>query len=450
MEEIKLSNLYKHADIFYDCLLNTPGRVGKLRSGTDLAKDFKTVWETGKKKMIVIWLVKYFEDINSTTCLSYDDNEADTIITILKNPENHKSVVDSVLATWGGFERYWERSLEGYFTEQQVNKFENIITRKNSVFTNNLDIDWNTYCSYYNLYSGKVQDSYYSDLDADAHYAGATMISKTEMLSLKPKNLSNDKWSVICNSLLEDYRHYFIGDIDSGSNLQLQYDGDDLEENYGDNDKLDVEEFLQDEDVDGIIFADTNMLSINGRQAKAIQTVNIESSDLLIGLNNKINISAYNGIISSIISANEENYGDEDCEDFEVDFVSLDKDIVEIYNQFFQTLNIPGVISMKAVSISRPTSYNYANDTVNIDIEVESDIIKPNMEIAFAKYLKETNKSYDGFLNFMPENIEEYNEKCISDPERAYSSAVAFLIQNNDCEILFDNLCGLIENDYLR
>lgn len=361
MLEIKLSNLHQHADIFYDSLLNTVGRVGKFRTGTELARDFRTVWEKGNPKIIATWLVKYFEDINSTTCLSYDDDEANTIISILKNPENQKSVIESVLSNWTDFKRYWKATMQEFQNQRsyQIQQF---------------------------------------DEDDDV----------------------------------------------IGSAQQFQLDTttseDDFDEYDFSKERLNVKEFLN-----------------APYQNPEKQTVLVESSDLLIGLSEDVRISSQDGIIAGIIESQSDYnmfQNDEDEEEQEIDWNTLHTDILEKYNEWLATVKIPGVVSMVAVKIVSPKSYNYSNDYVAIDIVVSPDIIKPSMVTAFNTYMRTNYKSYDGFFNQMPETIEEYNDMCVSDPDRAYSAAVSFLLQQHTSktqrEELKDNLYYLIdESSYL-
>ena len=80
-----------------------------------------------------------------------------------------------------------------------------------------------------------------------------------------------------------------------------------------------------------------------------------------------------------------------------------------------------GKININNVKFESPKFYNYYNDILTFDMEVEDDlvcfiknIIKKSYDVNdFELFLKDNYKSYDGFISFMPSDLDKFMNENI-------------------------------------
>lgn len=101
-------------------------------------------------------------------------------------------------------------------------------------------------------------------------------------------------------------------------------------------------------------------------------------------------------------------------------------------------------------AVSSPREYNFTNDSINIEVELESlnaikDYLRENQS-NFAEHLKERYTSYDGFISSYSINIIEWftmldNEEKLN---HVLGSVMDFILSNEGYEVidLYDGLDG--------
>jgi hypothetical protein len=106
---------------------------------------------------------------------------------------------------------------------------------------------------------------------------------------------------------------------------------------------------------------------------------------------------------------NEKGLTDEDIEfnntDYELDVVK--------YFAYFVEQNIPFVKSVKVQNIVSPKYYNFSNDSVNVEIDLNTKELKAYIKanaLELNKYLKENYTSCSGFISRYPNSFEGWKE----------------------------------------
>lgn len=107
---------------------------------------------------------------------------------------------------------------------------------------------------------------------------------------------------------------------------------------------------------------------------------------------------------------------------------------LDVYDKFFPK----GIeIDRNTLEVFSPTYYNYSTDRLDVVARMSDDCFdmlvsfaKEN-ETAFAKYLKEFNSSYDGFISFLPNTIEELENEKNEDFSKYVSILLDYYIYAN-------------------
>lgn len=77
-----------------------------------------------------------------------------------------------------------------------------------------------------------------------------------------------------------------------------------------------------------------------------------------------------------------------------------------------------------------PKEYNYRTDWIDFEIEFDDSVIEKykDPDDDFDKFLKENYKSYDGYVNFMPENVGEFVTAINSKDATKFTRAIAQIL----------------------
>jgi hypothetical protein len=125
---------------------------------------------------------------------------------------------------------------------------------------------------------------------------------------------------------------------------------------------------------------------------------------------------------SEIEGHNQENNTDLSYDDFEFDYADYQERVASTFVSSFES-NFQEVMSadIKYQSISSPAYYNFSNDSINIEVDLDFDkfmqIVNDNKD-DLRKYIRENYTSYDGFNSFHSNDIEDW---C--DPEYVLENA---------------------------
>jgi len=171
----------------------------------------------------------------------------------------------------------------------------------------------------------------------------------------------------------------------------------------------------------------------------------LEMSSSLLDLG--INVNTYGGDFEADLDLNglSDAAADEIYDNFSIEL--YDSEIVtqatSYLNENLKEFNSVLPTGMKIKSFSNikmyhPNAYNYETDLLYFDIEVSDNITKSMrnavnsgaVHIDFSSY-----KSHDGFMSFMPHNLDSLIESCSNDVERAYSMISSVCLANSDVEL---------------
>ena len=98
-------------------------------------------------------------------------------------------------------------------------------------------------------------------------------------------------------------------------------------------------------------------------------------------------------------------------------------------------------LSIKFEAVVSPKEYNFANDSINIEVEFNAEevlnYLNNNLE-SLAKHIKENYTSYDGFISHYSNDIQDWNlEECLQH-EHQCGALLNFILLNegvNDVDI---------------
>lgn len=134
----------------------------------------------------------------------------------------------------------------------------------------------------------------------------------------------------------------------------------------------------------------------------------------------------------------------------------------ETIQSAFDEYEIPVQIIPDSCKWNRPQFYNYSDDCIEFDMIIDTDWIESQFgklrdDPEFKKFIKDNYSSYDGFISFMPNNIEEYAEILESKSDdfwKIVSAIVSYMVYCNKsirAHALMDLEEALIENyNYVR
>lgn len=98
------------------------------------------------------------------------------------------------------------------------------------------------------------------------------------------------------------------------------------------------------------------------------------------------------------------------------------------------------VESIEFQSVCSPKYYNYSNDSINVVVEFDENVlieyIKDNGE-EFDKYIKDNYSSYDGFVSFHSSNSIEWLDEWLEDKHKV-GSVLQFICENEGLEEPWD------------
>jgi len=111
---------------------------------------------------------------------------------------------------------------------------------------------------------------------------------------------------------------------------------------------------------------------------------------------------------------------------------------MEFVSDFFQKINDIVIVTLcENAQICSPKEYNHKSDTLDFSIEIDEsevqkikDATKDNQ--SFYTWLKNTYQSYPGFISFMPNSKDSFNEDIEgSDMERGLAAYFTFLLRTH-------------------
>ena len=100
--------------------------------------------------------------------------------------------------------------------------------------------------------------------------------------------------------------------------------------------------------------------------------------------------------------------------------------------QAFDDYNIPAKVVAGSCSWWHPREDNFADECINFDLEINTDwVAKTFMELSkdedFIEFIKSKYTSRSGFISFMPNSIEGFNE-YISPDDHEYWKVVSAIV----------------------
>jgi len=106
-----------------------------------------------------------------------------------------------------------------------------------------------------------------------------------------------------------------------------------------------------------------------------------------------------------------EDYFDFDYNEYKKDYSKL---YIDYLKEEWYLLNFESKLWISKIdfkNVYSPTYYNYSNDSININITIDTDVFKKyllNNKNKISKFIKNKNKSYDWFICFLSDNFDEY------------------------------------------
>lgn len=134
------------------------------------------------------------------------------------------------------------------------------------------------------------------------------------------------------------------------------------------------------------------------------------------------------------------NYADyqQDISKAAVDFI--ESELKELYPNIVKSVNFQ--------ELSSPKEYNFYNDSINVEYEVDFNILLKTFikHPQAAEYLKQRYTSYDGFSSSYPNNMSDWIESAYKDSSHTISSMLEFLLlvdnDRNDLEMDIYEYCS--------
>jgi hypothetical protein len=160
-----------------------------------------------------------------------------------------------------------------------------------------------------------------------------------------------------------------------------------------------------------------------------------------------IDVGMYQSQISPEEILNSDEYTDEYWDKFDrkkyTEFIfNCAKDIFnELYLEELKKIEELNIVSGEAVKIYSPRYYNFGADEFYFDIEIDGTIKEVWEQYEekidggeFDTFLKEANKSYDGFISMMPKSIEELVKMIEEgeDDERVFASILNYELSKDE------------------
>lgn len=135
-------------------------------------------------------------------------------------------------------------------------------------------------------------------------------------------------------------------------------------------------------------------------------------------------------------------------------YEDFDKHIMQTYKEIMEEAltdqDIPCVIS--PIRIDKPRFYNYSDNCVVFEIKLPDDFssrLKDALcDIDFMEFLNEEYKSYNGFVSFMPNTKDKFEEFIEDDIERATSAFINFTVKSNTDVLQSEFIDRVIDKAY--
>lgn len=147
-------------------------------------------------------------------------------------------------------------------------------------------------------------------------------------------------------------------------------------------------------------------------------------------------IFEYNSESDDISFYNEEHGTDFDYEDFEWDNEDYEQRVSSAFVSRLETeLKQYLDIKIEFEAVSSPKYYNFSNDSINIEVELELTellkLVRSNMEEATA-YFKDKYTSRDGFMSFHSNDIWDWLDKeyILEKPEHRIGALLEYVCQS--------------------
>ena len=152
-------------------------------------------------------------------------------------------------------------------------------------------------------------------------------------------------------------------------------------------------------------------------------------------------------------------YSDYNLNDLKIDFESYESDIVKAFAEALQDKlsDHNFVYKIDVQKIIHPKTYNFANDSVNVEIEYNAEAVKDfiySRHESFCKYLKAKYTSYDGFISHFSNDFESWENETkhfsdFSANGHVFGSILEFICQELKI-VEFDLYESVFENIYME
>ena len=118
-------------------------------------------------------------------------------------------------------------------------------------------------------------------------------------------------------------------------------------------------------------------------------------------------------------------------------------------------LKVYGVTEIKGSKIVSPREYNFATDQLDIDITMHDntpELVANKLEQlnqkddTFAKYLKDNFTSYDGFMSFVTNDVQEFIAQVYAGDDRELALALFYLLVHEHDYNVEDIQAEMLEN----
>jgi hypothetical protein len=137
------------------------------------------------------------------------------------------------------------------------------------------------------------------------------------------------------------------------------------------------------------------------------------------------------------------------------DYSAYKDEILKIAKNFFENNITPvllelnaGIKAVNVVGIHSPKFYNFSTDVLNFDLDVDIEELREAILKADQKdldnFLRETYKSYSGFISFMPKSVIMLLNAIEDDKDRAVSAFVSYQLSKSDFDF------EAIQNSFLE
>jgi len=144
--------------------------------------------------------------------------------------------------------------------------------------------------------------------------------------------------------------------------------------------------------------------------------------------------------------------------DFKKFLETIGKTSIDYLESMTYLFNKAGILSMEFMSSHSPAYYNFSNDSINITVVLDGHTLGEYIKENYAEFLeeiKDKHTSYDGFMSYHSNNIEDWKEETNNFTDFSENEHYLGFLLNIVCKIedineedLYYDWCESVNEDH--